>query len=372
MKLIKQFVTDKKTPHIVFWRRFALMLIIVSTALIFTLPAFAQTKYIITDGSNVIVCMSNSSDPQIVLKDAGLHLGESDTFTTSTNDGVSEIHINRVQMISVREGGQVYIVGSYGGTVEDVLHSLDITLSDSDILSCGLDTKTYDGMSIEITRVSLETDHYQEAIPFDTLVFESSSVPPGEEVLLIEGKEGISSFEAQITYQNGIEVNRTILSQKQVSSPQDAVVLKGIDRTLMRQTFQNVEDYVIADSWYTYLPPVADDGVEQYVPGTQLSYHSAVRFDATAYTCNCPQYVGDRRTFTGTAARVGAIAVDPRVIPLGTKMFIASADGEFVYGYCVAEDTGGVIKGNLVDLYYDTLEECVQFGRRDIIIYFLD
>ena len=49
-----------------------------------------------------------------------------------------------------------------------------------------------------------------------------------------------------------------------------------------------------------------------------------------------------------------------------------NADGEYIYGYCVAEDTGGLIKGNLVDLYYDTHDECIQFGRRDIIIYFLN
>ena len=111
---------------------------------------------------------------------------------------------------------------------------------------------------------------------------------------------------------------------------------------------------------------------QKFVPGTNLRYDEAVLFEATAYTCNSYEYVGNGITFTGTQARVGAIAVDPKVIPLGTKMYIASADGEYIYGYCVAEDTGGLIKGNLVDLYYDTHDECIQFGRRDIIIYFLN
>ena len=66
------------------------------------------------------------------------------------------------------------------------------------------------------------------------------------------------------------------------------------------------------------------------------------------------------------------MAVDPKVIPLGTKMYIVSADGEYLYGYCVAEDTGGAIQGNIVDLFFNTYEECIQFGRRDVLIYILD
>ena len=69
---------------------------------------------------------------------------------------------------------------------------------------------------------------------------------------------------------------------------------------------------------------------------------------------------------------MGAIAVDPNVIPLGSKLYIVSADGEYLYGYCVAEDTGGAIKGNTVDLYYNTYDECIQFGRRDVLVYVIE
>ena len=66
------------------------------------------------------------------------------------------------------------------------------------------------------------------------------------------------------------------------------------------------------------------------------------------------------------------MAVDPSGIPRGTKMSIVSADGEYVYGYCVAEDTGGAIQGNIVDLYFNTFQECWEFGRRDVLIYILE
>ena len=80
----------------------------------------------------------------------------------------------------------------------------------------------------------------------------------------------------------------------------------------------------------------------------------------------------DDWTSTGTWARVGAIAVDPRMIPYGTRMFIVSNDGAYVYGLATAEDCGGSIKGNRVDLYFDSNYECFQFGIRNCTIYILE
>ncbi len=375
MRTIKHIVTSKSRSMVTL-RWISLILILAGIAIWLTMPAFAQTKYVITDGDNIIVCMSNSSDPQEVIEEAGLKLRESDTYTTFNGNGIAEIHINRVQMISVKDHDEVYVVGSYGETVREVLQNLDITLSDSDVLSCTLDAETYDGMCVEITRVTLETVEFDEPIPFETVVYEDNSLPTGSEVVLREGADGTTRYTAQITYENGVEVKRTVLSQSVIAAPQEKVVLHGMDRYVMEQGFTHVEDYLITDDNYSYKPPLksetAEDGEQKFVPGTNLPYTEAALFEATAYTCNTWEYIGEGITFTGTQARVGAIAVDPRVIPLGTRMYIASADGEYVYGYCVAEDTGGVIKGNIVDLYYDTHDECIQFGRRNVVIYFLD
>ena len=76
-------------------------------------------------------------------------------------------------------------------------------------------------------------------------------------------------------------------------------------------------------------------------------------------------------TATGTTVHVGTVAVDPRYIPYGTRMFIVSNDGVYIYGISVAEDCGGAIKGDRVDLYFPTLSECFAFGRRNCTIYFL-
>lgn len=101
--------------------------------------------------------------------------------------------------------------------------------------------------------------------------------------------------------------------------------------------------------------------------GIPVNYKKATRVQATAYT-----YTGNRCS-TGVKPQPGYIAVNPKVIPYGTKMYIVSADGKYVYGYAIAADTGGFIKSRPtnVDLFFDTQAACRYFGRRDVIIYFL-
>ena len=100
--------------------------------------------------------------------------------------------------------------------------------------------------------------------------------------------------------------------------------------------------------------------------GEVLTYSDMLVSLATAY---CDKGL----TATGTQARVGAIAVDPKVIPYGTRMFILTKDGEYIYGIATAEDCGSkkFIYGTRIDLHYDTEYECRQFGARMCWVYFL-
>ena len=269
-------------------------------------------------------------------------------------------------------GGTAALVGALGVALGNMVGSLTVG------------KKKYAEVESEILALKAKADALQEQllalVDKDAEAFAplaaAYGLPAGEEKVLVEGTDGLNHYTAQITYENGQEVQRTILTQQLVRAAQDEVILRGVDRSVMDQTFTHTDDYIIPNSQYTYTPPeatAASAAVEhKTVPGTTLTYHSAVRFTGTAYTCNSPNYLGNGKTYTGTDARVGVVAVDPEIIPLGTRMYIASADGEYIYGYCVAEDTGSLISGTIVDLYYDTHEACMDFGRRDVIIYFLD
>ena len=112
----------------------------------------------------------------------------------------------------------------------------------------------------------------------------------------------------------------------------------------------------------------ADRGTLTLADGTTLAFTGVKSMTATAYTAG--HGGADYTTATGTLVRVGTVAVDKSVIPLGTRMYIVSNDGSVVYGLAVAEDTG--VRGNIVDLYYNTYEECINFGRRGCTVYILE
>ena len=111
------------------------------------------------------------------------------------------------------------------------------------------------------------------------------------------------------------------------------------------------------------------DGIIVTAEGEVLTYSHSGQFKTTAYTHTDPGCT--MFTSTGTRVRVGAVAVDPRVVPYGTRMFILSNDGKYIYGIATAEDCGGGVKGNHIDLYFNTDGECWTYGVRQATVYFL-
>ncbi len=120
-----------------------------------------------------------------------------------------------------------------------------------------------------------------------------------------------------------------------------------------------------------------EEGVLEAADGTLIEYEGVLQLEATAY-CSCydccGKYPGNKWygiTATGTKAKVGTIAVDPKVIPLGTKVYIEGLNGAKNYGYATAEDTGGAIKGGIIDLYFNTHKETINWGRQQVKVYIL-
>ena len=337
---------------------------------------FAQNNYVITDGDHVTVHKSYSTDPDVVLDEAGIELSEEDTYTTTYNDGVGRIDIQRMQMVTVINRGERSVIGTYGETVSALLGRLNITLGANDILSCERDSLTYDGMLVEIVHKEIEIKEYDETIPYETNYFEDPELEAGEEVVLIEGVDGVVHYKTQIVYENGKEISREIVDETTVTEMVTRLVVKGPDRAITEQPDE--PDHRVPDT-IGVLPEKDSDPVQNgsttgiangtitTSTGTTYTYTDVLTVTATAYSCEGRTGY----TYSGTVARVGAIAVDPNYIPLGTKMYIVSNDGQYVYGYCTAEDTGGSIKGYKIDLYFDTFDECWEFGVRTCTVYIL-
>lgn len=351
----------------------SLLLPVVCAVLLMSQVVFAKNTYRISDGDRVVVHTTYATDPMDVLNEAGLELGEDDTYTTQPGVGISQITIQRLQTVDIHYCGKTMTVTTYGETVQSLLARFDIVLSDTSAASVALDSVTYDGLQIVISSQMTLEETYTVSTGFETLYCLDASLAAGEQVILVPGREGQTQFVDTVVYQDGQEVGRTNVSSTLLTESVAQVVavgsLEGIDESLLlehqpEEDLREVASYLTGDGQL-----FIGNGLIVTADGQILTYNSTMQVKATAYThtdAGC-----DMITATGTTVRVGTVAVDPKLIPYGTRMFIVTNDGAYVYGISVAEDCGSAIKQNRVDLYFPTDAECWAFGIRNATIYFL-
>lgn len=325
-----------------------LILVLSMTALL-TQTAFATT-YVINDGGRVVTHTSFATDPAAVLGEAGVPLEEYDTYTTEAVDGESTITINRALHITVRYHGQTTIASSRGETVGELLRRLGLELTGEDVVSHGLEELVFDGMELTVDRIITCRETFSATLPYETQYCSDAQLPLGTEKVLTPGQNGELLRTADVTYRNGIQTRRSILSETVLRQPVTEIIGVGGGET-------PADLPVIADGYIT-LPT-----------GEVLTYTHSDTVEATAYTHTDKGC--DLTTATGTTVHWGTVAVDPSRIPYGTRMFIIANDGSYVYGIATAEDCGGDIKGDRMDLYMPTYEQCREFGRRRCTLYFL-
>ena len=317
-------------------------------------PAMATT-YVITDGERVVTYTTFATDPAEVLGQAGVELAENDTYTTEAVEGGAAITVSRAQNITIHYHGQTTGATSMGETVGELLDRLKLVPTGEDVVSHGMEELTYDGMELRIDRIQRVQETFTTAVPYEVVRYSAPEVPEGTEAVLAEGVDGELLCSAEVTYRNGIEESRVFLSETVTRNPVTEVI--GVGTGTEREEADPEGMPVIGDG-YILLPT-----------GEMLTYTHSDTVRATAYThtdSGC-----DMTTATGTTVHWGTVAVDPRYIPYGTRMFIMASDGSYVYGIATAEDCGGDIKGDRMDLYMPTYSQCIQFGRRRCTLYFL-
>ncbi len=363
-----RFITKKMTKPM---RLVALLLPVICIVLLLSQTVLAKNTYLINDNGRVVIHTTYATDPADVLNEVGLKLDVDDTFTTEPGLGISEITVQRKQSITINYGGNVLNVISYGETVESLLERLSLILTKDDIVSVPLNSQTFDGLNITISR-SLEMEEtYIAVLPYETTYCYDPALAEGEEKVLTPGVDGQVLCTASVFYLDGKEVSRSVLSENVVTQPVNAVVAVG---TYVEQAPPQAEPPETVEPSPVIRPeftgkPIIGDGYIITPDGERLTYTRVGEFKATAYNNQDPGC--GYRNAIGTPCRVGAIAVDPTVIPYGTRMYIVSNDGKYIYGIATAEDCGGAIKGNRIDLYFDTVAECNTFGIRNCQVYFL-
>lgn len=273
-----------------------------------------------------------------LIENAGIELNSLDQVTPSAATQVWED-----ADITVTERKSVYIVDNNvarnyivpAGTVSEAVEAAGIELGKEDSVSNG-DAQVEDDMVIRIDRVTYETVKKTVAIPYDVVTKETDTLEEGEQKVQTEGRNGKKVVTYRQKLVNGKVVQSTVTKEVVTQEAQDEVVLVGTKVKAAGELANGLS--------YT-----------QVITGT------------------CTAYSGGGITSTGMTPQVGVVAVNPNVIPYGTKLYIASPDGSYVYGYAVAGDTGGAMMSGqaLCDLYMNTEQECINFGRRTMNLYVL-
>lgn len=251
--------------------------------------------------------------------------------------------------------GKTIHTTSSGETVAQLLARMELAVGELDALSPAPETETENGMTIRVDQTVCQRQTYAVTIPREVVRCNSDALPAGMEETLVSGADGELLRTADVTYRNGLEVSRDILREDVVRAPIAAIIAVG--------TGDPAEPAIPTD-----LPRIDSDTIT-LPTGEVFSYTHTAQIRATAYThtdkgCNMI-------TATGSTVHIGTVAVDPRYIPYGTRMFIMASDGSYIYGIAEAEDCGGDIIGDRMDLYLPTFEDCIAFGRRVCTVYFL-
>lgn len=297
-----------------------------------------------------------------------------------------------MRTVTVSANGKLYEITTRADTVEGALAEAGIVLSADNELNYSLDSDLDDvsgiitisnpvilqvnlveakvggagidaDVSVDIANGMPETDVYtpsepvsipgdevvikstkiveeQEELSFETVYVDDNTMYEGDSEVVSEGRKGLITRTYEVSLEDGVEVSRTLISEDRVE-PQNKVIAIG------------TKVYFLNSRGLT------ENFTTEYV------------MTATAYAPTPENY--GYATASGNRARDGVVAVDPRVIPLGTKLYVKSnVEGVPDYGYCIAWDVGGAIKNMRIDLFMESIKACGEFGSRSVTVYVLE
>jgi len=255
----------------------------------------------------------------------------------------------RVSQVTILVDGAVRRASVLGDTVAAALEEAGIKVAEIDRVEPSLDTLLEDQATIAVTRVTTQEEVVYKRLGFREVRRPSASVNRGVTRVLQAGREGREAQHFSVVLEDGVEVARTLVRSEVLQPQVDRIVEYGTVGTLSRG-------------------------------GNNLRYTKVIYVTATAYTSGAestgkspghPQY---GITFSGLPVQVGHIAVDPSLIPLLSKVYIEGLCevSRALSGQYLATDTGSAIRGNRIDIYFESLAEALRFGRRRMRLYLLE
>ncbi len=253
-----------------------------------------------------------------------LYLGDrvQPSLGSRINPGM-RIYIQRSKPIIVSADGRTIQTRTRGETVGGALMDLGIMVAGMDVVTPALHEALVDHTQVKVIRVSEVTLVESEDIPFESISVPDDTLEIDHQRLAQAGKNGEYRKRSKVRYEDGSEVSRTLVDEWQAAAPVTRMLAYG--RMLVARTLDT--------------------------PDGPVTYWRKIRMYATSYSparsgtpTSAPWY---GRTRTGMTLRKGLVAIDPKVIPFHTPLYISG------YGKALAADTGGGVRGKWIDLGYE-------------------
>lgn len=279
-----------------------------------------------------------------VLADKEIELAPKDKIQPALEEKISSkdvITIKRAVEIEMVVGNKIIVIKTAEDTVEDMIEAEKDELKAEGIefnegvdeITPSLDTEISDKLTIQLVKVEVLNEVAVESIDYETVVQEDGDLEINTEDVRQAGETGEKEITYKVIKKDGKEVSREIIQSTVIKEPVNEIIAQGTKRVFASR-----------------------DG--------EMEYKDLIYCESTAYA-------GDTITATGTVpaynpSGISTIAVDPRVIPLGSLVYVEN------YGKAIASDTGGAIKGKIIDVFLNSESDCRSWGRKyNVPVYIL-
>ncbi len=352
VRVVKRFAEQAKRTMAFFQSRFGSVFMLTLVCFICAI-SFSSYMSPVNSQEESLNIFTNDTETREIVVQSGVALAGSEETTVRLSESDSAVSIGTgiTYNVTVSDAGNPVQYFTDAVTVAQFLDDNAIILGENDRVKPALTDSIYNFMSISIDRVKYEDITTNEILPCKTVKVETTDLRVGETKIITAGSDGIKTVVTRNIYVNGDFSRSEILSEE--------ITTASINRVVQVGTRKNSDAKSDSKDVKTFVDSA----------GRSVAYSKLLTGKGSAYTAELGT--------TGAIGRplsVGVVAVDPDVIPYGTRLYITSSDGKYVYGYALAADTNSVVESgsSLVNLFYGSESQCKAFGSRDVNVYILE